>query len=154
MESARAKPSRVGLDSHLTLHYRLSLADSGEAVINTFGARPATVQLGTGQLAEPLERCLLGLDEGVERSFDLEPEAAFGPRNPELVQKLSRSVLEANGEPGTEYRPGDLIELNGPNGGRVAAVLKAIDARHALLDFNHPLAGRRVRLDVRIIGVL
>ena len=50
-------------DSHLTLHYRLSLPDAGGvAVVDTFGGTPATLQLGTGQLAEPLERCLLGLE--------------------------------------------------------------------------------------------
>jgi len=144
----------VKADSYLTLHYRLSLADGGADVVNTFGANPATFQLGVGQMAEALERCLIGLAEGSRAVFDLEPGSAFGARSAELVQRVSRALLEQHGEPGTRYEPGDLVEFAAPEGGRFAGVLKEIDERSALFDFNHPLAGQRVRLEVQILGVL
>ena len=50
----------VAADSHVTLHYRLALAD-GTTLVSTFGGKPATFQLGQGQLAEPFERCLAGM---------------------------------------------------------------------------------------------
>ena len=40
-------------DSYLTLHYRLSTLD-GEEFLSTFDMSPATLQLGSGQLAENL----------------------------------------------------------------------------------------------------
>lgn len=152
--SPEAVPATVSPGSHLTLHYRLSLADSGADVINTFVERPATLQLGIGQMAEPLERCLIGLAEGALQVFELEPEQAFGQRNPELVQKLSRATFDANIEPGSEYEPGDLVEFPTSDGGRFAGVLKSLNAQYALFDFNHPLAGQRVCFEVRILGIL
>jgi len=152
--SPDAVPATVSPGSHLTLHYRLSLADSGADVINTFVERPATLQLGIGQMAEPLERCLIGLAEGARQVFELEPEQAFGQRNPELVQKLSRATFDANIEPGSDYEPGDLVEFPTPGGGRFAGVLKSLNAQYALFDFNHPLAGQRVCFEVRIVGIL
>jgi len=152
--SPDAVPATVSPGSHLTLHYRLSLADSGADVINTFVERPATLQLGIGQMAEPLERCLIGLAEGAQQVFELEPEQAFGQRNPELVQKLSRATFDANIEPGSEYEPGDLVEFPTSDGGRFAGVLKSLNAQCALFDFNHPLAGQRVCFEVRILGIL
>ncbi|MCM5572241.1 FKBP-type peptidyl-prolyl cis-trans isomerase [Burkholderiaceae bacterium FT117] len=147
-------PARVAPGSYLTLHYRLSLAESGADVINTFVERPATLQLGLGQMAEPLERCLLGLADGAHEIFELEADDAFGPRNPELVQKLSRATFDANVEPGSDYQPGDLVEFPTADGGRFAGVLKELTERYALFDFNHPLAGQRVRFEVRILGIL
>jgi FKBP-type peptidyl-prolyl cis-trans isomerase SlpA len=84
----------------------------------------------------------------------LAPEEAFGPRNPELVQRVSRAMLAANSAAGESYAPGDLVEFPAPGGGRFAGVLKSIDDNGALFDFNHPLAGQRIRFEVRILGVL
>src|SRR5690606_37304669 len=151
---AAAAPATVAAGSYLTLHYRNSLVESGEDVISTFGDRPATLQLGLGQLAEPLERCLLGLAEGAHESFELAPEQAFGPRNPALVQALSRAAFDANTGGDADYQPGDPVEFPAPGGGRYAGVLKALDERQALFDFNHPLAGRRIRFEVEILGIL
>jgi FKBP-type peptidyl-prolyl cis-trans isomerase SlpA len=141
-------------DSYLTLHYRVSLADSGGDVVSTFGARPATLQLGAGQMAEPLERCLVGLAEGSRAQFELAPGDAFGVRNPELLRRVSRATLDERSGPDAQYAPGDLVEFPAPDGGRFAGVLKEIDADSALFDFNHPLAGQRVRLEVEILGIL
>lgn len=153
-ESPAGDVMTVKPGSHLTLHYRISLASSGADVISTFGDRPATLTLGLGQLAEPLERCLLGLAEGAQASFDLPQGEAFGMRNPDLVQRVSRALLDAHGEPGASYQPGDLLDFAAPDGGRYAGVVKEIDATGALLDFNHPLAGQPIRFEVRILGVL
>jgi FKBP-type peptidyl-prolyl cis-trans isomerase SlpA len=49
--------------SFLTLHYRLAGPD-GADVVNTFNDKPATLSLGTGQLAPAMEARLIGLPEG------------------------------------------------------------------------------------------
>lgn len=149
-----ASVATVKADSYLTLHYRLSLAEAGDDVVSTFGGNPATLQLGLGQMAEPLERCLIGLAEGARAVFELGPDEAFGPRNPQLLQRVSRSMLAQHGEADASYEPGDLVEFPAPDGNRFAGVLKEINERWALFDFNHPLAGQRVRLEVEILGVL
>lgn len=144
---------RIQAGSHVTLHYRVTLADEGSEVISTFGGGPATLSPGLGQLAEPLELALLGLCEGDEVSLDFAAGRAYGERNPELVQSISRSTLEANTEE-RDFEVGDLVEFPSPDGGRYAGVLKQIDESRAIFDFNHPLAGRPIRFDVKIIGVL
>ncbi len=139
--------------SHVTLHYRVTLTDAGSEVISTFGQRPATVSPGYGHLAEALERCLLGLTDGDERSFDLPAGEAYGQRNPDMIKAVSLKQLKEQSEE-TQFELGDLVEFPAPDGGRYAGVLKQIDQDQAVFDFNHPLAGRPIRFDVLIIGVL
>ncbi|HYD62582.1 MAG TPA: peptidylprolyl isomerase [Noviherbaspirillum sp.] len=143
----------VTASSYLTLHYRLASVE-GNNIVSTFEEKPATLQLGTGQLAPFLEACLMGLTEGTHSVFELPPEKAFGPRNPDLIQHISRATLDENSNAGDEYVVGDLVEFNAPSGGRFAGVLRAIDADSALFDFNHPLAGQTLKFEVKIIGIL
>jgi FKBP-type peptidyl-prolyl cis-trans isomerase SlpA len=148
--------ARIAPDSHVTLHYRLAaLVDGAEReVMSTHGGRPATLQLGGGHLAAGLEARLLGLAEGDQATFELASADAFGERSPQLVQALSRDAFDASADLDSDYAPGDVVEFNRPDGGRLAGVLKQRDEQRVVVDFNHPLAGMPVRFSVRVIGVL
>lgn len=139
--------------AYLTLHYRLAQLD-GTDIVSTFDGNPATLMLGSGQLAPVLEELLLGLPEGTHRTFDLEPGVAFGPRNPELIRPVTRATLDENSVPGAEYRVGDLVDFAAPGGGRFSGILRELHDDAAIFDFNHPLAGQPVRFEVKLISVL
>jgi FKBP-type peptidyl-prolyl cis-trans isomerase SlpA len=147
---------RVAAGSHVTLHYRIAVRLDGNEheVVSTFDARPATVQVGAGQISEALEERLIGLEEGQDAAFELAAGEAFGHRNAELVQTLTRATFDANADPDAAYVPGDVVEFNAPDGLRFSGVLKQHGADRVVVDFNHPLAGLPVRFSVRVIGVL
>jgi FKBP-type peptidyl-prolyl cis-trans isomerase SlpA len=146
--------NQVQPGSFLTLHYRLSGPD-GADLINTFADKPATLSLGTGELAPAIEARLLGLPEGTRRSFELAAGEAFGARNPELLQRVKRALLNEFGDPDEHYRVGDVVQFPTPDGqGAYAGVLREIDDDVLVFDFNHPLAGRPVTFEVQLIGVL
>ncbi|HEM7801504.1 TPA: FKBP-type peptidyl-prolyl cis-trans isomerase [Burkholderia cenocepacia] len=145
--------SEVKPGSHVTLHYRLALAD-GADIVNTFSDKPATLLLGAGQLALSLEQILLGLRVGDHSTFQLAPDQGFGPRNPDMLQRVTLATLRENGMVGDDFTPGELIEFNAPDGGRYAGVLKEVSETSALFDFNHPLAGQALTFEVKIIGIL
>jgi FKBP-type peptidyl-prolyl cis-trans isomerase SlpA len=148
------EPPRVAPGSFLTLHYRLSGPD-GRAVVNTFDDKPATLSLGAGQLAPAIEARLVGLPEGTAASFELPAGAAFGERNPELLQRVKRTLLREWGDLDADYAVGDVVEFPTPDGqGCYAGVVRECAPEWLLFDFNHPLAGQAVRFDVRLLGVL
>lgn len=140
----------VKLDSLVTLHYRVATGDDTE-VVSTFGSTPATLQLGSGELSPTLEACLEDLPVGERHVFLLEPAQAFGPHNPELVKRLSKNELP-NG--GADIGPLSLVEFAAPNGAKFAGLVREIDEQAALVDFNHPLAGKSIRFEVEVIGIL
>jgi FKBP-type peptidyl-prolyl cis-trans isomerase SlpA len=140
--------------SFLTLHYRLAGPD-GDDIVNTFADKPATLSLGTGELAPAMESRLLGLAEGTRTSFELAAGEAFGDRNPQLLQRVKRSLLVELGDPDEQYHVGDVVQFPTPDGhGAYAGVVREVGDEALLFDFNHPLAGRPVTFEVHLIGVL
>ena len=140
--------------SFLSLHYRLA-GPQGD-VISTFGSKPATLTLGTGELSPAVEERLIGLQEGAHATFELPAGAAFGERNPDMIQWLARRELDSMGDPNERYDVGDVVQLPTPDGlGQFAGVVLDVRDDGALrLDFNHPLAGQPVTFEVQLIGVL
>ena len=146
--------NQVQPGSFLTLHYRLAGPDGAE-LINTFNDKPATLSLGTGELAPAMEARLLGLAEGTRQSFELAAGEAFGERNPELLQRVKRALLDELGDPDERYSVGDVVQFPTPDGqGAYAGVVREVDGDVLVFDFNHPLAGRPVTFEVQLIGVL
>ena len=87
------------------------------------------------------------------------------PLDPELVA-IARSLREGfvDRSPGNRpsrlsvgiatWQPGDVVEFDIPQRGRVAGVLQSRDERTVVVDFNHPLAGQALRFSVHVIGVI
>lgn len=137
-------------DSLLTLNYRIALADDTE-LVSTFGSTPATLQLGTGELAPMLERWLVGLEAcGGRHVFLLEPEQGFGAHNPQLMQRFARGELPD----AAELQEMTLLEFKAPDGAVYSGLLRELTGETALIDFNHPLAGKAIRFEVEVIGIL
>jgi FKBP-type peptidyl-prolyl cis-trans isomerase SlpA len=140
--------------SFLTLHYRLAGPD-GADIINTFHDKPATLSLGTGELAPAMEQRLLGLEEGTRQVFEIPAGEAFGERNADLLQRVKRGLMDELGDPDAEYHPGDVVQFPTPDGtGAYAGVVRELGDEWILFDFNHPLAGVPVSFEVHLIGVL
>jgi FKBP-type peptidyl-prolyl cis-trans isomerase SlpA len=47
-----------------------------------------------------------------------------------------------------------LIEFDAPGGDKFTGIVRELDDEAVLVDFNHPLAGKPVRFEVEIIGIL
>jgi len=150
---SNASPAVVTESAYLTLHYRLSSAD-GTDIVTTFGTNPATLMLGQNQLAPFLEERLLGMAEGEHKTFTLSAADAFGERNPELIQWVSKATLDENSVPDADYKAGDLVDFAAPGGGRFAGMLREMGEDAALFDFNHPLAGQSLQFEVKLLSVL
>jgi FKBP-type peptidyl-prolyl cis-trans isomerase SlpA len=133
----------------VTLHYRIATADNVE-MVSTFDATPATLQLGNGELAPTLEACLEGLAVGELKTFVLAPEMAFGLHNTQMVNRVPRDALPPKVEP----RLFEPVSLPAGDGTSYSALVLEMDEEFVLLDFNHPLAGKSIQFEVKVVGVL
>lgn len=139
----------ISSNSLVTLHYRIRQSD-GAILISTFESQPATLQLGQNELSPKLEQALLGLKNGENKSFQFGAGEIFGDRHPDLVGRIPRQDLPINEEVDVHT----VISFTGPDGNPFSGVVLELDEHSALIDFNHPLAGKAVEFEVEIIGVL
>jgi len=138
----------VRLGSRVTLHIALSLSD-GIEVLSTFGEEPVQCTLGNGTLEAGLERLLLGLRAGDERTARLEPGQAYGLPDPDKIHWLPLEDFP----PGIALAPNLVVAFTSPSGQETAGTILELEANRAKVDFNHPLAGRALTCRVLVLFV-
>lgn len=140
-------PERIHADSLVTLRYRL-ICD-GRELVSTMNTHPSTFQLGTGELAPPLEDCLVGMMTPGQGYFDLSP-TAFGAHNETLVRRLARSEFPLD----AKLEVGEAVTMAIQPGQQASGLIREVLADAVIIDLNHPLAGKTVRFEVDVIGVI
>jgi FKBP-type peptidyl-prolyl cis-trans isomerase SlyD len=103
---------------------------------------------GSSDIFPVIEQALAGQEEGFETALVLEPQDAFGDDDPDLLHLVPRAGL---GEP---VRIGMKVEgvPGEPSDGRIYTVTEVTDTI-AVLDGNHPLAGRALRFAIKVLAV-
>ena len=139
---------RIGQNSQVTLHFALKF-ENGDVVDSNFDKAPATFTVGDSSLLPGFERSLFGLKGGDERSFQIPPEQGFGTPNEQNVQVMPRSDFASDME--LDY--GVLVIFKDAAGGEMPGVIKDFNDQQVTVDFNHPLAGKVITFDVKIITV-
>lgn len=131
--------------SRVTLHCRVF--DAAGALLDD-GSKPLVFVCGREQLIAGVEEKLKGRTPGYRGQIQLTPEQAYGPHRPELVFEAVRENLP----PDLDLQPG--MRLNpGGSDGRFKLNVLALTERGAMLDGNHPFAGKHLVFDVEVIAV-
>jgi len=132
----------------VAIDYRLSL-DSGEEVDRSPEGKPLGFVTGTGRILPGLEGALMGKAAGESAKVTLEPEEAYGEVNNDLFQNVPKNRFPKD----VEVREGMTFTAESPRGPVPIAVTKINDDDTVTVDLNHPMAGRRLHFDVRIVEV-
>ncbi|MBT6781035.1 MAG: peptidylprolyl isomerase [Porticoccaceae bacterium] len=130
----------------VTLHFSLVLED-GHIIDSNFESEPATFSVGDGNLLPGFESTLMGLVNGDEREFTIPPEQAFGQHNPQNVQAVERGNFDQE-----ELELGAMFSFQNGDG-ELPGVIVDVDDNEVMIDFNHPLAGKNIIFQVKIIDI-
>ena len=110
-------------------------------------ANPLKFQVGAGQLIFGFDQAVLGKEVGEEFTITLQPKEAYGTRDPMLVQTISRDQLPEGLEPET----GMMLGVGDQNGANSLAWITEVDDEFITLDLNHPLAGKVLNFEIKIL---
>lgn len=138
----------IGPDTQVTLHFAIELED-GARVDSTFDKSPATFVVGDGNLLPGFERALFGLKAGDEQRLPIRPEDGFGQPNPDNVQRMPLDSFAED----ADLSPGMMMSFADANGSELPGVIDRVENDQVYVDFNHPLAGRKLTFQVAILAV-
>lgn len=137
---------QVGPEVVVSLEYQLFDAE-GTLVEAPGSDEPIEFIFGMGQASPAMERAVDGLSVNQSRRVWLEPGEAFGDRDEAAVLVVDRTELPE----GTVL--GDELEAEKEDGEPVFLRVVELDDEVAHLDANHPLAGQKVALELRVVGL-
>ena len=138
----------ISNNAKVTMHFSLAL-DNGELIDSTFEREPAVFIIGDGNLPEGFENKMHGLQVGDERELSIEPVDGFGMPNPNNIQEFPHDRFSQD----VELAEGLVINFTDAAGSALPGVVKSIQEDCVVVDFNHPLAGKKLVFTVQIINV-
>ncbi|MCC5858340.1 MAG: peptidylprolyl isomerase [Ectothiorhodospiraceae bacterium] len=140
-------PRRVAFNTVVTADYSLTDAD-GERLDDSKQSGPMRYVHGHVTLLPALERALEGAEVGSTVTVELPPEAAYGERQENLVFEANRTALPDD----LELYPGRQLR-SGSHGRQFSLRVVRLTDQGAILDGNHPLAGKQLCFRVTIKDV-
>jgi len=142
-----AKPMTVSAGEEIAIEYTLKLEDK-TTVDSNVGGEPLKFIQGEHQIIPGLETALEGLKVGDKKTIKVKPEDGYGEVDPNAVQEVEKSRI-----PPEALVIGTPLEGTDPSGQPIHARVREIKEKTVILDLNHPLAGKTLFFDVKILGI-
>ncbi len=131
----------IGEGNRVSLEYTLTLEDKTvfETIVYTHGAE---------QIPPGLEKQLTGLKAGDTKKIELLPEEGYGPVDPQRIRELPKEQI-----PESSREVGKILQGHSSDGQTLVAWVKEVKDKTIIVDTNHPLAGKKLLFDVKILKV-
>ncbi|MBW1740386.1 MAG: peptidylprolyl isomerase [Deltaproteobacteria bacterium] len=100
--------------------------ENGEVFDSSRNSHPIEVEVGAGRIIKGFEDALIGMVENEKKTFTLSPE---------------------------EAQVGQVLALRNPQGGRIPAKVTHVDEEKITVDLNHPLAGKTLTFEVKVLEI-
>lgn len=139
---------QIAANKAVSIDYTLT-DETGTVLDTSKGAAPLVYLHGTGSIIPGLERALEGKSEGDELQVTVEPADAYGEYSPELLAQVDKALFEGV----DDVQVGMQFHTAGPQGQAQIVTVREIEGNNVTIDGNHPLAGKRLNFDVKVVGV-
>lgn len=130
------------------VHYTGKL-ENGEVFDSSRDRQPLEFIVGEGNVIPGFEKAVLDMEIGEQKSVEIPPEEAYGPRREELVVDVDRSEFPSHIEPSIGQR----LQLQQPEGSIVNLIITGMSDETITLDANHPLAGMTLFFEVEMMEI-
>jgi FKBP-type peptidyl-prolyl cis-trans isomerase 2 len=149
LSQTSSPPAGPAIENGSTVRIEYTVTDEAGTLLDTSKGRQS-LQFTHGQreMIPGVERQLLGMHSGEEKKLVVTPEEGYGPIDPTAQTEVpkERVPLEAQ-------EVGKRLLASTQSGQQRVVMVKEVKERTVVLDLNHPLAGKTLLIDVKVLGV-
>jgi FKBP-type peptidyl-prolyl cis-trans isomerase SlyD len=148
LQALTLTPGQVVQDGSLvSIEYTL-VDGNGNLIESNVGKEPMTYVHGAGQIVPGLEKELTGMKLGAQKKVQVKPEEGYGPVDPKAFQEIPKEKL-----PPDAQQVGAILATKGPQGQTITMRVHQVKDKTVIVDFNHPLAGKTLNFDVKVVDI-
>ena len=126
-----------------------SLHVDGELVEESDASEPLEFIQGQDQIIPGLEQAIYGMKIGETKNVVVSPDQGYGDVDEEAFVEVPKSEFPHD----IPLEVGIELDLKDEGGEVMSATILSISPDSVMLDFNHPLAGKHLEFNVKIVGL-
>jgi peptidylprolyl isomerase len=130
------------------VHYTGRLED-GSVFDSSQDREPLEFTVGSGQMITGFDEAVEGMKLNEEKTVTIKAEDAYGQRDETLTREFPLSSLPKDFEPKIGMR----IPLQDPTGRQRTGTIIDIAKNSVTVDLNHPLAGKDLIFDIKVVSI-
>lgn len=133
----------------IKVHYTGKL-DDGIVFDTSEGRDPLQFKVGEGQVIEGFEKAVVGMDQGESKTVKIKSDKGYGDCREDMFLKVERGQIP----PEIPVEVGLQLQVTGPGGQPAIVTVKEISDESITLDANHPLAGKDLTFEIKIVEII
>jgi FKBP-type peptidyl-prolyl cis-trans isomerase SlyD len=127
----------------------VTIKDKEGQMIDSTEDKPLSFLSGRNQIFPKVEDKLGEMIIGSKKTVKLQPEEAFGNYSEDALQQVKRSNFSEENPP----QEGQSYLANTPEGKQLPFVVKKVEDENVTVDFNHPLAGKELTVEMELLNI-
>ena len=135
----------IAKDRVVSIEYKLHLGD-GNLIDESDPGDPLVYLHGYEEIVPGLENALAGKKAGDSLKVQVSPEEGYGEIDPDGVEEVPRDEFP----PDMELEEGGIVTATDEDGDDVEFLVKKLNEKTVVVDFNHPLAGKTLHFEVSV----
>lgn len=132
----------------IKVEYEGKLED-GQTFDKSKEGEPIEFEVGAHKVIPGFEKGVVGMELNEEKTIKIEVDQAYGDTNPQFKKEILKKSLPTDKAP----EKGMAITAQSPNGQALHGRIVEIGDEKVTVDFNHPLAGKKLVFTMKVVGI-
>ncbi len=130
--------------------------DDGTVFDTTKGKQPFAFLVGSGQVLPAFEKAITGMRQGSSKKVKIKPADGYGESDPKKQIELPKEKVLVGANANLKEGATIFVTRTFPDGRTAQAPVKIVKITDTavVVDYNHPLAGKNLNFQVKVLEVV